>query len=157
MKRIKKKAGAEEAPTPKWAKNIKLKMFIEHLHLHGNKERACRAVNISRVLVWRHRNADPEFAQAVEDAIQCGNEALVDEAHRRAYEGILKPHYYKGEHCGLERVHSDTLLMFLIKKNDPSYRESYQVDIGNAGSRPFVFNMQLHPDAVAAAKEKNNG
>lgn len=137
---------------PDWMRSKLLVKVIAELEKHGNVSEALRKAKASRGWVYEKRQTDLEFASAFDDARACGLEVLKDEAHRRAYEGVDEPKFHQGEICGHVRRYSDTLLMFLIKQSDPSYREHFQVDHGNAGGRPFMFQMQLHPDAVAAAK-----
>lgn len=132
----------------------KLQRFIMYLKQHGNVSDALRQSKVSRAYVYTKREADAEFADAFAEARACGRECLVDEAHRRAYRGVEREIYFQGEVVGVERKYSDTLLMFLIKQQDPSYREHYQIDHGNADARPFMFNFQLHPDV---AKQQGAG
>ncbi len=133
---------------------MKLVKVIAELTKHGNVTHALKAAQAARGWVYGWRQQDPEFRDAFEEARTCGIEILKDEAHRRAYEGLKEPVFYKGEKIAHIRKYSDSLLMFLIKQSDPSYREHYQIDHGNAGSRPFIFQMSLHPDAMAAAAQK---
>ena len=48
---------------------------------------------------------------------------LVAECDRRALEGWDEPVYRKGQVMGIVRKYSDVLLIFRMKKLDPSYRE----------------------------------
>lgn len=125
---------------------------IRELSKCGNVSEALRKAKASRAWLYERRQTDPDFADAFQEARACGIEVLKDEAHRRAYSGILEPIFYQGEEVAKVRKYSDTLLMFLIKQADPSFREHYQVEHANAGGRPLMFQMQLHPDAVAAAQ-----
>lgn len=137
-----------------WETSVKLLAFIHALEKNGNVTDALHAASASRPWIYKKRKTNPEFADAFEEARACGIEVLKDEAHRRAY-GFDDPVYRTAKNgqrvkCGSVRRWSDVLLMFLIKQSDPTYREHYQIDHGNAGSRPFLFSMSLHPDAVAA-------
>lgn len=142
------KKGAE--PRPAWMRSKKLVAFIGHLKHHGNVTQALKAAGCSRQWAYEKRELDRDFADTWAAAVRIGNEALIDEAKRRAYEGVLEPKTVGGER-ELVRKYSDTLLMFLIKQHDPSYRERYSIEHGNADGRPFLFQFQLHP-AVAQAK-----
>jgi hypothetical protein len=44
---------------------------------------------------------------------------LEDEAVRRAHEGLRKPVWYKGKIVGYETEYSDTLLLAVLKANNP--------------------------------------
>jgi len=137
-----------------WRELKKLVHFIAELEKHGNVTDAMRISKSGRGWIYTWRNDDDDFREAFESARACGREVLIDEAHKRA-RGWHEPVYRttkagKRVKCGDKRHWSDTLLMFLIKQQDPSYREHYQIDHGNVGSRPFLFQMSLHPDALAA-------
>ena len=133
-----------------WQTRSKLVLFIKELTLCGRVDLACKKAKAGRGWIYKWRQHDADFLAAFEEARACGLEALKDEAFRRAYEGVAEPRFHQGEICGEVQKYSDTLLMFLIKQSDPSYREHYQIDHGNVGSRPFLFQMSLHPDALAA-------
>lgn len=55
-------------------------------------------------------------------------EKMEAEADRRGIEGVDKPVYYLGDQVGTYKVYSDNLLMFRMKKLDPSYRENAVVE-----------------------------
>ena len=138
-----------------WQESPKLVTVVRELMKHGNVSRALSAAKAGRGWVYRRRQEDTDYHDAFEEARTCGIEVLKDEAHRRAYDGVEEPVFYQGEEVARIRKYSDTLLMFLIKQADPSYREHFQIDHSNAGSRPFLFKMTLHPDAVAAQQASN--
>lgn len=135
-----------------WTKSVKLRTFVKALGHHGNVSKALHAAQASRAWIYEKRERDIEFADAFERARRCGLEVLKDEAHRRAYEGVREPVFYQGEVVAHVQKYSDILLMFLIKQADPSYRERGTLELANESGRPFMFQMMLHPDAVAAAK-----
>src|SRR5438874_1242782 len=89
----------------------------------GNVTITAKASGVSRNEWYRTRAAEPKFRRAWEQAIEHGTAALIDEAIRRSRDGTLRPVFYLGRECGAIREYSDTLLMFLIKQRDPSYRE----------------------------------
>ncbi len=139
--------------TPKsvgWAARPKLVKVINELMNHGNVTWAIRKAKAGRGWVYRWRQEDADFAAAFEEAKKCGLEVLKDEAHARAYAGWDEPVFYEGEEVAQIRKKSDSLLMFLIKQSDPSYREHFRVDHGNAAGRPLMLQVALHPDALAA-------
>ena len=143
----------KKAPIADWETRKKLVLFIKALKISGRIDLACKASQAARGWVYEWRDKDTDFADNWTAAKTVGKEILKDEAFRRAHDGVDEPRFHQGELCGYVRKYSDTLLMFLIKQADPTYREHFQIDHGNAGSRPFIFQMLLHPDATAAAKE----
>lgn len=139
-----------------WDESVKLVAVIRELSKCGNVSEALRLAKASRAWVYERRQTDADFADVFNEARACGLEVLRDEAHRRAYGGILEPVFYQGEEVAKVRKYSDTLLMFLIKQSDPTFREHATLEVGNQAGRPFLFQMQLHPDAVAAANHGEN-
>jgi hypothetical protein len=65
--------------------------------------------------VWRRRQDDAEFAQAVEQALDMAADKLEAEARRRALEGVEEPVYQGGQLVGTKTVYSDSLLALLLK------------------------------------------
>ena len=108
----------------------KLTAFCAALAETCNVGRACRAVGISRQTAYTWREADADFALAWGRAMKAGLLALEDEAHRRAFDGVDEPVFYKGDECGTIRKYSDTLAIFLLKAHDPEkYRETSKVEL----------------------------
>lgn len=90
--------------------------------------KACRALKISRSAAYQWRSEDEQFRAAWDRAMKVGLTALEDEAHRRAFDGTLKPIYQGGVKCGTVREYSDTLAIFLLKSHDPEkYRDRKEV------------------------------
>lgn len=65
-------------------------------------------------------NVDPEYVKRFEEAQRKSAKALEAEARRRAVEGWEEPVYQQGMLIGKKRRYSDTLLIFLMKGNDPA-------------------------------------
>jgi hypothetical protein len=75
--------------------------------------RAARKAGISRATAYNHKEADPEFRTAWEEALEEGVDGLVDTAWGRALEG-----------------ESDTLTIFLLKNHRPEvYRDKSTLDL----------------------------
>lgn len=142
----------KKEPIADWQTRIKLVQFIKALEQLGRVDLSCKMAHAARGWVYDWRSKDSDFSDAWKAAKAVGKEVLKDEAFRRAYDGTDKPIFYKGEEVAIIKEYSDSLLMFLIKQADPTYREHFQIDHGQAGGRPFVFQMLLHPDATAAQK-----
>lgn len=112
--------------------------FLEALADYGNVSAACRLAKVSRDTAYRHRNTDVDFATAWEAAAALGVESLEDEARRRAYKGVRKPVYQKGELVGYVQEYSDTLMIFLLKAHKPEkYRERHEFSGPNGGPIPI--------------------
>lgn len=95
--------------------------------------------------MYNYRGSDPEFEAKVRAALDHAIERLEEEARRRAYQGTLKPVFYRGEQCGEIQEYSDTLMIFLLKAHRPAvYRERYEFS-GPAGG-PIEFKAQPPPE-----------
>ena len=104
--------------------------FLRALLECGTISHAASLSFVDRPTVYRTMRAEPGFKAAVEEAREIGKgprlDGLVEEADRRARDGVDEPVFYQGEVVATVRKYSDNLLMFLIKQADPSYRESYR-------------------------------
>lgn len=99
-------------------------VFLAELAETCNVSEAARVAGVERTVPYSHRDADPAFAAAWEDAIEQGIEALELEARRRAMKGTSRPVYYQGAECGQVQEYSDTLMIFLLKAHRPKvYRD----------------------------------
>ena len=101
--------------------------FLKSLAHSVNVARACRTAGIPRRTAYHWRDADPRFAREWDDALDDGIDLLEAELHRRAFEGVEKPVWHKGEQVGTVRHYSDALAMFLLKAHRPArYRDGYR-------------------------------
>lgn len=106
----------------------KKRAFLAAYAETGSLRAASRASGVSRS---SHRNwqaNDPEYAQAAAETVALVSDNLEDEARRRAVDGTRK---YKFDKNGepikhpetgepyYEHAYSDTLLIFLLKGNNP--------------------------------------
>lgn len=99
--------------------------LIEHVASSGDEVNgAARALGIDRKTVYRWKAEDKVFAEALDFAYRNdGTQSLVSVAVKRAVEGWDEPVWFKGKLCGYVRKYDHGLLMFLIRKRDPSYRD----------------------------------
>jgi hypothetical protein len=107
------------------------KLFLELFPDTFTVAETAKRTGICRRTLYLWLETDPEFVKSFEDAKKTAIETLEREARRRAYEGVDKPVFQGGKEVGKVREYSDTLLMFILKKLDPSYRENAQVNINN--------------------------
>lgn len=98
---------------------VKQRAFIQAFCVTASVSRAAKAAQIHRQRHYSWLKEDPHYAALFDRARLEVGDALQDEAVRRAHEGVLKPVYYKGKRCGVRRVYSDGLLMFLLRRMLP--------------------------------------
>lgn len=97
--------------TPKKGKE----RFLAELRKIPNVSRACRLAGFARQTAYRYRDDDLTFAEAWDDALEEGVEALEEAVWRRA------------------KRESDTLAIFLLKAHKPA---KYNVPTKNEHSGP---------------------
>ena len=82
---------------------------------------------------WLAKDVDGAtgYAAKFEEADATAIDVLEKEARRRAVGGTEEPVYYQGVEVGTVRRYSDTLLIFLMKGNNPEkYRDRLTMDGG---------------------------
>jgi hypothetical protein len=89
---------------------------------------ACKALNISKQTVYGLRERDPAFALAWDEAKEIGKNELELECRRRATGWTETRIGANGEPYEVYR-YSDNLLMFMLKKLDPTYRENMTLNV----------------------------
>ena len=120
-------------------------LFCKYLADTGNVTKAAQAINVSRTCCYEHKDEDPLFAEAWQNAVDQAVDELEEEGRRRAFEGTLEPVFYKGKECGYIRKYSDTLLIFLMKGHRPEkYRERSHLEVTGEGGGPV--QMILLPE-----------
>jgi hypothetical protein len=125
--------------------NEKQISFLREIVLTGgNIRKAAERSGISTSSHYGWLSKQDTYKKAFEDAYQRSTTMLEAEAIRRAT-GYEKPLVYRGVITGHVLEHSDNLLMFLLKKRDPSYRDNHtqQVGIWGAGQDgvKVIFNI----------------
>ncbi len=101
--------------------------FLHALADTVNVARACHDAGIPRRTAYHWRDTDPDFAREWDDILDDGIDLLEAGFHRRAFEGVGRLVYYKGERVGATRHYSDALAMFLLKAHRPArYRDNYR-------------------------------
>lgn len=98
--------------------------FLNTLAATGNVAASCRAAKCERRDVVHRQKHDQNFAEAWDEAIEAFRDHLVAEAYDRAVNGVEEDVYYQGRVVGTKKFRSDSLLMFLIKKERPEYRDN---------------------------------
>jgi hypothetical protein len=116
----------------------------EIIYTGGSIRKAAERAGISTSSHYEWLSKQDHYRKAFESAFEKSTQILEAEAIRRAT-GYEKPLVYKGEVTGYVQEHSDNLLMFLLKKREPSYRDNHtqQVGIWGAGQDgvKVIFNI----------------
>lgn len=110
--------------------------FLVALAESGVMSHAAEAAGIDRVTVFRARKSDPEFDTACQDAIEEATDKLVQEARRRALEGVEEPVYQGGVLVGTKRVYSDALMSKLLAAYRPQQFGTQRTELTGANGGP---------------------
>lgn len=103
--------------------------YCAELALHGEMALALNAVGVTGKTIRNHRDRDPEFREAEEEAMAQYRSSLAKEIHRRGVEGWDEPIYWSGILVGYKRRFSDTLLLAQAKRHSPEhYGDRLKVD-----------------------------
>ena len=124
--------------------------FLRELRRCGLINKAADACRLSRSVLYQHKRKSKTFAadwdHAVDDAV---DSVLIEEATRRAVQGVKKPLAYQGELTGdYVREYSDSLLMFLIKGKRPEYRNSISMGRTGEGAPAVVHFSMILPEQL---------
>jgi hypothetical protein len=119
----------------------KRNIFLKILSQTGQVTEAARAVGYTSTQhLHKMRREDEDFAEEWDIALRAAEDVLADEAIRRGHEGVLEPVYYKGYVVGYRPTYSDSLLMFVLRKLNPAYR-----DQGRGGDTNINFGVAILP------------
>jgi AcrR family transcriptional regulator len=118
--------------------------FLAHLMTGKSVKASAEAAGVGRRTFYDWRDMDAEFREAWEDAITGSVEVLEDEVRDRALDRTDK--------------NSHILLMFLVKKHKPEYRENYksEVHLVRDTVQEFDFSKVEIDEAVAILQEAAN-
>lgn len=119
--------------------------FLACLYNGHSITKACALADIPRRTVYYWKEESPEFADMWLEAQESAREALEDELRERAFDR--------------EDSRSYILLMFLLKKLNPEYRDNYkqEIKVKREEIKEFDFSPKEIDEAMsllAAAKGK---
>ena len=110
--------------------------FLKEYKLCATVTHAAKLANIGRQTHYDWLRKDEKYQAAFAEAEVAATDALIQEARRRATQGVEESVYYQGEVVGTIRKYSDTLLIFLLKGALPEvYRERYEISGGDKAIR----------------------
>ena len=102
--------------------------FLQAYASQGGVYKSAAAGGCSARSVENWQDADTfAFQKRFDLAKEKYLEKLTTEADRRALDGVDQDIFYQRDKIGTKTTYSDNLLMFRMKKLDPSYRDNYSV------------------------------
>lgn len=96
--------------------------FLDSFRAIGNISKAAIAAGVSRKTVYNWLKNSDDFRSRFEDAEEDVRDAVREEIHRRAIEGVDEPVYQRGMLVGHVRKYSDALLIKMAQARLPEYR-----------------------------------
>lgn len=132
--------------------------FLAALRTVPNVRHACEEAGIDRSLAYQQRQRDEVFAVAWHDALEEGLDAMERVAHVRATAGQrMTKTVTRTLADGTQEVTvtaeqhiSDTLLMFMLKRYRPEFRESFRVENTGPDGGPMQHEVTRVGDAAKA-------
>lgn len=119
---------------------LRFREVIAAVEVTGNIRKACEQLGMDRRMLHYFMKLRPDLEAELRIAHEVGKAHLQEELEALVLERA--------------RAGSDILLMFMLKKLDPSYRESYHVTTTNQATN-FIIDLgaasESHDDAPAPA------
>ena len=126
--------------------------FLAALRETGNVVKAAREAGMSTSAAYRlskHADYSEVFEAAKAEGEQALAYRLLEEARRRAEDGVLEPVFYQGQEVGTVRKYSDNLLMFKIKGLMPKFRDNFPfIDVYSQGPTSITIRLDPGPEKV---------
>jgi AcrR family transcriptional regulator len=96
--------------------------FLDTFRAIGTISKAAVAAGVSRTTVYNWIRNDRVFQESFKDAEEDVRDAIREELHRRAIEGVDEPIYQRGVLVGHVRKYSDAILLKMAAARLPEYR-----------------------------------
>lgn len=110
-------------------------VYLNHLAKTGRKAMSAKAAGVCLQTVLDHRENDPEFNEAVENALAM----YADKVHQlaeRLMEGVDEPIIGgkdKDAIVAFKKVHATNLVAMELRRTNPEYKERQEIDLKSAG------------------------
>lgn len=132
--------------------------YLTVLGQTGFKSRACMAAGVTRQTVAQHVENDPDFAEAVEEALDRYQARFMEHWDELVYEGVEEPIIGgkdRDEVIAHKRVYPINLIAMEARRVEPGFKERSEVDIKGGGG-VLVVPANAAPDEWAKIVEGNN-
>lgn len=119
-------------------------IFLDVMRETGNIRVAAEACGYKRNAFYVHRDKNPEFAAAWEEAYQDAMDKLELEAMHRAMTGVAEPIMFQGRQIGTRYLRSDRLMEFLLIGGRPEkFAPRFRGEITGKGGTPLMPEVSL--------------
>lgn len=154
-------------------------VYLAELRLTGRKGRAAQAAGVCGNTVDKHRDSDPDFAEAAAEAVETYNDHIAQHVHDAGTIGDLKPVFYKGKRMtepilDENGVHlkdpkgelrwrfvevwekNYRMLEIEAKRGDPTYRDKTSIDLNTTGGGVILAPAGTTPEEAIARNAELN-
>ncbi len=137
--------------------DIQKEVYLSALAEHSRKGDAARAAGVSTMCVKNHVENDPDFAEAVEEALNQYRDKFVAKAiGELAYEGVeIKKFDKEGNLIESRRDYPVNLIAMELRRIDAGFRDKQQIDL-NTGGGVMVAEPVMSEEEFAEQEEKHN-
>lgn len=112
----------------------KKQVFLDEYRKHGLIGAACKVAGVSHKAIRDHREKDPDFDEACEDAYREYHDRLISHQQNLVFNGTTKKTYDRnGNIVGEEQIYPIRLIELELKAHDERYRDKQEVDVNVSG------------------------
>jgi hypothetical protein len=131
-------------------------IFFGALEKGQNIEAAAVIAGYGRRTVFKWRKDDPAFEEMFAEAYEAGSAYFETVARDRAIDGWEEPVFYQGEQCGAVRKYDHTLLMRLLERRKPEYRQKFDLsgEVNHTVTHELVLRNANERALAAVAKAR---
>lgn len=102
--------------------------YLAELARTGKQVGSAEEVGVDYTTVYRRRQSDPDFEEQFKEAMKMALAGWEEEARRRAVDGTETITYGpKGEVKSIRREYSDTILLRMLGRADPTWRDKQEI------------------------------
>ena len=137
-----------------------IQAYLDEVARTGLLMKSAKAAGVSYQTIKRFREEHDDFEALVQEALDLYREAIEEEIHRRAIEGVetpvfgnLGPGLGSGE-VGQVRKFSDKLLELHAKRHIAAYRDKAQIDANITGG---VLLVREPPESEEEWRKRHDG
>lgn len=129
-------------------------IYLQHMRQTGLRYLSAERAGISTSTIEKHKKLDPVFADACEAAKESHTDELIEEAMRRAKDGVSVPIIggkFKDEVITYVQEYSDRLMEVMLKSRREEFRGRDKVDGVQTGGVLIIPAAQTTMDDWEAA------
>lgn len=132
--------------------------YLTVLAATGFKSRAAMAAGVSRATVDNHLEADPDFAEAVQEALDNYHARFMEHWETLVYEGTEEPIIGgpdRDEVVATKRIYPINLIAMEARRVEPGFKERSEIDLKGGGG-VLVVPANASPDEWQKIVEGQN-